>query len=134
MLYRENGSTLLELIMVVAVVGFLVLLLGNIPSAIGLVGKSRHQSVAREIVAKQIEDQRAISYANLSTGTTTIVDSRLSSLPSGAGTILVETCPVTICTLGENAKQVTITVNWKERQTDQSVQLKTLIAEGGLNQ
>ena len=131
---NQSGASLVELIMVFAVVGFLILLLGNLPSAIGLIGKSRYQSIAREIAAKQIEDKRATLYDNLADGTESVIDSRLSILPEGQGTILTEPCDPLICTQDEDAKQLTVTVIWREAGEDRTIRLKTLIAQGGLNQ
>lgn len=130
----QKGTSLVELIMVFAVVGFLILLLGNLPSSIGLIGKSRYQGIAREIVSKQIEDKRVILYANLANGTENITDSRLSILPSGQGTILTSDCSPSVCTQGENAKELTVSLSWKDGPDTKTITLKTIIAEGGLNQ
>jgi hypothetical protein len=133
---NSKGTSLIELILVFGAVGFLILLLGNLPSSIGLIGKSRYQSVAREVAVKQIEDKRVIQFSNLAIGTENIVDSRLNALPSGAGTILVEPCDLSVCSQTEidRAKKLTVTVTWKEGSDNKEVKLKTLIGEGGLNQ
>jgi hypothetical protein len=134
--YYQSGASLMELILVFGAVGFLILLLGNLPSSVGLIGKSRQQSVAREIAVKQIEDKRAIQYANLAEGTENITDSRLSTLPSGNGTIVIEPCDISVCSPSEveSVKQVTVTVSWSDGPDSRQIKLKTLIGEGGLNQ
>lgn len=131
---RKNGFSLVESLLVVVLIGFIILLMSNLPSAIGLIRKSNSLSLAREIAAKQIEDKRAISYVNLVNDNTPIVDSRINSLPAGSGTVTVEDCDSAICTNSELVKMVTVTVNWRENNKDQSLTLKTFIAEGGLNQ
>lgn len=130
----ERGVSLVESILVVAVVGFTIILLANLPNAIGLVNKSRHLSLAREIAAKEIEDRRNISYINLVNDETAITDSRISLLPSGNGQVIVTDCDPLICANLEDIKQVTVTLQWKEGSKDQSVSLKTFIGEGGINQ
>lgn len=130
----QKGTSLVELLMVIVVVASVVLLLANLPNAFILISKSKHLSLARELMAKQIEDKRAISYINLVNGTTTILDTRLGMLPNGSGTVLVEDCNVLICTNAEHVKQVTVTVNWKEGSKNQTINLKTFIGEGGLDQ
>lgn len=130
----ERGVSLIESILVVAVVGFTIILLANLPNAIGLVNKSRHLSLAREIAAKEIEDRRNISYINLVNDETAITDSRISLLPSGNGQVIVTDCDPLICANLEDIKQVTVTLQWKEGSKDQSVSLKTFIGEGGINQ
>ncbi|HBQ51236.1 hypothetical protein A3B42_02880 [Candidatus Daviesbacteria bacterium RIFCSPLOWO2_01_FULL_38_10] len=130
----SRGVTLIELLLVVAVIGVAVFLMANLPNAMGLVNKSRHLSLAKEIAAKEIEDKRNISYINLVPDTTEIIDSRISLLPSGNGQVVVADCDPLICTNLENIKQVAVTVQWKEGSKDQQVSLKTFIGEGGINQ
>lgn len=110
------------------------MLMANLPNAIGLIGRSRHLGLAREIAAKQIEDKRATSYINLVNDTSSVSDPRMALLPTGSGQVLVEDCDLSICTNSENIKQITVTINWMENSKQQSVSLKTLIGEGGLNQ
>lgn len=129
-----SGVTLIETLLVVAVVGTAVFLLANLPNAMGLVNKSRHLSLAREIAAKEIEDKRNISYINLVNDTSSIVDQRISLLPAGIGQTVVEDCDPTICTNGEHIKQVTVTVNWQDNNKAQTLTFKTMVGEGGINQ
>lgn len=131
---REKGFSLIESILVVVVLGSIAVLMANFPNAMGLINKSRNLSSAREIAAKQIEDKRSITYSNLVNDTSAISDSRISMLPLGGGTVVVKDCDESICTQGENIKQITVTVSWREGDKDQSVQLQTFITEGGLNQ
>lgn len=133
-LFGEKGISLVEVLLVVIILGLMVFLLSSFPNAVNLIGRSGHLSLAREIASKQIEDKRSESYQNLASGSTTLSDPRISLLPQGGGTVLIEDCPSTICTQSENVKQMTVTVNWKENNKSESVSLKTLIAEGGLNQ
>lgn len=129
-----RGISLIEVLLAVAVVGTAVFLMANLPNAMGLVNKSRHLSLAREIAAKEIEDRRNISYINLVLDTTEIIDSRISLLPSGNGQVIVTDCDPLICTSLEHVKQVTVTLQWKEGNKNQQISLKTFIGEGGINQ
>lgn len=131
---KESGVSLIESLLVVVVIGSIVFLLANIPNALMLIGKSKHVSLAREIAVKQIEDKRNINYANLVNDNSPIADSRLSLLPSGAGTVVVEDCPPAICASGENIKQVTVSLSWVDNEKLQNISLNTLIGEGGINQ
>lgn len=135
---NERGVSLVESLLIIFTVSFIVLLLANLPNSMSLINKSKHLSLAREIASKQIEDKRAINYANLADGTleiTPAVDSRISSLPNSGGTVVVEPCDeVNICTNAERIKLVTVTVNWTENGKAQKITLKTFIGEGGLNQ
>ncbi len=129
-----RGVSLIETLLVVVLVGAAVFLMANLPNAMGLVNKSRHLSLAREIAVKEIEDKRNISYINLVPDTTEIIDSRISLLPSGNGQVVVTDCDSIICTNEEHVKQVAVTVQWKEGSKNQQVSLKTFIGEGGINQ
>lgn len=133
----QTGVSLIESLMVVAIMAVVVFLMANLPNAMGLINKSKHLSIAREIATKQIEDKRSINYANLVNDTTPItasLDSRINLLPNGSGSIQVENCPVQICTNSEHIKQVAVTINWKDNNKNQTISLKTFIGEGGLNQ
>lgn len=131
---RQIGLSLVELLVVIASVGIMVLLIANIPSSINLVNKSRHQSIAREIASKVIEDTRVVTYANLANGQSAINDARLFTLPSGSGTKDIEDCPAEICTNNEDTKQLTVTINWKEVGKELNYVVKTFISSGGLGQ
>ncbi len=128
-----EGSSLVEVLMVIAAISILIILIASFPNSMNLVSKSQHQSLAREIAAKQIEDLRNLSYVNLVLGETQILDSRVSLLPSGNGKIIVENCDPDICVNDENTKTVTVTVLWKEATKDQKIEINTLISEGGLS-
>lgn len=131
---NEKGASFIEVILVVLTLGFIVILMAALPNALGLIAKSRHVDIAREIAAKQIEDKRAVSFVNLVNGTTTISDSRLSLLPEGIGQVEVLNCDPQICTNSEPIKTIKVTVNWKELSKTQTVSWETFIGEGGLNQ
>ena len=131
---NQKGASLVELLLVVVVISFIVILMANLPNAFVLIGRSRHLSLAREIVTKEIEDKKATEYINLVNGTTPISDPRLSQLPGSTGEVVVEDCSTQICTNMEDVKQLTVTINWTDGGKDQTVSFKTLIGRGGLNQ
>lgn len=122
---------MVEIIVVIAAISFLVILISSLPNSINLINKAKNVSVAREIIQKEMEDQRSLQYINLASGP--VVDTRLKLLPQGAGEVLVEDCSPTICAVGENTKVVTITVTWKDGLKGQLVKVKTMMSEGGLN-
>lgn len=130
---RKKGVSLVELLLIVATVGFLIFLINNIPNSINLVGKAGRQSKALEIAKKQIEDKRATNFINLANGETIVSDPRLAELPAGSGQVTISDCDLTVCPNGENAKQVSVVISWQESQIE-TVQLDTLISAEGLNQ
>lgn len=131
---KTSGFSLIESLLIVVIIGLVVFLIASLPNAMMLIAKSRHLSLAREIAAKQIEDKRTINYSNLVNDDSPIADTRLSLLPQGSGTVEVADCDPSICTQGENIKAVTITVNWQDNNKTQTITLKTMIGEGGINQ
>lgn len=131
---KESGVSLIESLLVVVIIGVLVFLLASIPNSLMLITKSRHLSLVREIAVKQIEDERTINYLNLVDGTSPINDPRLATLLQGSGTVTVQDCDPTICTNEENVKQVTVSLNWIDNNKTQTLTLKTMIGEGGINQ
>lgn len=130
---KTQGVSTIEMLIVIAIVGFLVILIASIPNSIALVGRARHQSMVREIINKEVEDIRDIGYINLANGTQPVNDSRLSSLPQGEGQTIIEDCDVTICTQSEDVKKVTIKISWKEQGKLREESVTTLISDGGLN-
>lgn len=130
----QRGVSLIESLLVVVVIGSIVFLIASLPNSLMLVGTSRHISLAREIALKQIEDKRNINYSNLVNDNSAILDSRLSLLPVGNGTVEVLDCDPSVCSNGEHIKQVTVTVFWKDNDKTQTITLKTMIGEGGINQ
>lgn len=130
----QRGVSLIESLLVIVIIGSIVFLIASLPNSLMLVGKSRHISLAREIAVKQIEDKRNINYSNLVNDNSVITDSRLGLLPMGSGTVEVLDCDPSVCSNGEHTKQVTVTVFWKDNDKTQTIILKTMIGEGGINQ
>lgn len=129
---NSQGFSLVEMIVVVAIAGMIILILGNIPSSLGLIGGSKQEATVNQIINKKIEDLRSQGYDNLANGTTTISDTRLSSLPGSSSQVIIEDCPAGTCNNGELIKKVTIKVSWKASNKDKSIEVKTLISQGGL--
>ena len=130
---KQIGFSLVELVIAVSLVGVIVLIVGNIPNAIRLVTSSESESVVRQVAAKKIEDIRAAGYENLpEQGTTAISDSRLSQLKSPSAFMVVDDCPVNICSSDEAVRQVTLTISWSEDGEPKTYQIVTLIGEDGL--
>lgn len=127
----QKGVSLVETIVVIAATGFLVILIGSLPNSVNLITKAKNVSLAREVIQKEMEDQRSLQYINLASGS--INDPRLKLLPDGSGQVIVEGCSPEVCTAGEEAKVVTMVVTWKEGTKNTGVKFETIIAEGGLN-
>lgn len=128
----QKGFSLIEVMLVVVLVGFMVLIMANLPSALGLIGGSKHESLARDIASKKIEEVRNQGYDNLANGQSAIQDSRLIELIGGSAQSLIEDCPLTVCSNNEQIKKVTVTVSWLEQGQPKSVTIATFVAKGGL--
>ena len=135
----QSGISLIEIVISLMMVGFVILIIANIPQAMRLITSSSHESLAKDIVTKKIEDLRNQGYSLLSDGTTPFngdnpgslgYDSRIDNLPFGAGTIVVSQCPS--CSTSEQIKQVEVRVTWNESGKIKNVDVYTLIAGNGL--
>lgn len=131
---REKGISLVEIILVAAAVIALTLLLGTLPSAMSSVNRSRHSSVAREIVAREIEYLKKQPYVNLLEGVNSFTDPNLSSLTDGNAGYEIKPCSDSICTYGEDMKEVKVSVSWSEAGKINKVEFVTLIYAGGFGQ
>lgn len=129
---KQQGFSLIEMVFVVMIAGFIILLISNLPNSISLIGQGKFASTAKDIASQEIEDARSLGYDNLADGTVPVTDYRLSSLPGGQATRQVDDCPASICKNSELMKQVTATVTWQESGKAKSVQITTLISKGGL--
>lgn len=131
---QQKGVTILELVLVVFTIGFMALLINNLPGAVKSISISKHLSIAKNIADKEVEYLRRQTYGNLTNGAMTFTDLSLSNLPQGSASYTISDCPVSICTQGESVKQAQVTVSWKEEGKVSSVNLYTLISDGGLGQ
>ncbi len=131
-LNKQAGISLIEIILVIVAIGFLVMIIANLPSATAAVTRNRHISLARDIASREIENLRKQGYANLAIGSSSFVDPNLTNLNSGTGTVNIEDCPEQTCTLGELAKIITVQVKWNEQGDNKQVEVTTLISEGGI--
>ncbi|MBI2011558.1 type II secretion system protein [Candidatus Daviesbacteria bacterium] len=134
---NQKGFSLIEMVLVLLIFGLIVLMIVNLPSSIQLIGVSKNSSLAKEIASAKIENLRSSGFENLVTGQTTLVDSRLSKLPSSSGTVIIEDCPVSICTQAEidgniKIKVAKVKVSWRENNANKDLTIDTLISEGGL--
>lgn len=134
MIKFEKGVSLVEIILVVAAVIILALLIASLPQSIASIRKSNNTSLAREIAGKQLDLLRKQPYQNLSNGTNNFSDASLSKLPSPTASFEIDDCPGNICTEGEDAKKIKVNVNWIESGDAKSVELLTIVTEGGLGQ
>lgn len=129
---KKNGFSVIELLLIVLLTGFIVIILADLPSSLGLIGGSHYSSLAKDIASSVMENIRSQTYDNLANGVAQISDIRLSSVPSGSGTTTVTDCPNSICKSGEQIKQVTVQINWTEGKNSKNIKLTTFVANGGL--
>ena len=134
--YKLNpkGFSIVEIIIVVTIIGLLVLLISNLPTVLTVNTDSRNSSIAMEVANKKMDELRRQTYSNLTNGTAQFSDSSLDDINKAAATLNIEDCPVTICTNNEEAKLVTIEIAWNEANGKKTVNLETIIAQGGMGQ
>lgn len=131
---NEKGVSLIELVLVVIAVAVLAILVASLPASITSIRNSGNTSLAKEIASKELDLLRKTQYDSLPNGNNSFSDSKLSGLLSGAASYEIADCPVSVCTSGELAKQVKVTVGWSESGKTKTVELTTLVSKGGLGQ
>jgi prepilin-type N-terminal cleavage/methylation domain-containing protein len=128
----QKGFSLIELLLAIVIIGFIGLLIANLPNSINLITRGKQSSIAKDIGSQIVEDARASGYDNLANGTTTVSDYRLSSLTGGSASREVDDCPASICKKGEQIKQVIATISWQAGTAQERVNVTTLVSKGGL--
>lgn len=131
----QKGFSLVEVLLVIAIIGLTLLLIANIPSSVNLIGNSKFSSLAKEIASAEIERWRSTPYNNLGNNLPDgdpVLDSRVDRLPSGSGAVLIDECPAEICKNNEEAFRLMVSIKWKESGKDQKLEVTTIISEGGL--
>lgn len=129
---KDKGVSLIEVVLVVVLIGLMILVLTNLPQALGLIGGSKHEALARDIASKKIEDIRSLGFDNLGNGSSPILDNQLAQLTGSSAQSLIEDCPVNVCSSNEQVKKVTVTVSWLEQGKLRSATVVTFVAKGGL--
>lgn len=124
----------MEILLTIAGLIFLALLVASLPPAISSITKSRHTSIAKDVALERVEVLRKTVFLNLANGSYDFTSTDLNKLPSPQASYQIDDCLPAICTQGENAKQIKVTVAWQEGPSSQKVELTTLLSEGGLGQ
>lgn len=135
--YNEKAFSITELVLVVAVVGMIIVIFSALPNSIGLIGQSSHESLAKQIAQKKIEDIRSLGYENIcdpqgGVCTESLTDSRLSKIPDSSAQVTISSCLPQVCTNGEAVKQVEVAIGWKDNGNQKSMKVLTMVSEGGL--
>lgn len=131
---KEKGISLIEIILVAAAVIALTLLLGTLPPAMSSINRSRHISMAREIVAREIEYLKKQPYTDLLEGVNLFTDPNLNSLTNGSAGYEIKSCSDLVCTHGEDIKEIKVSVSWSEAGEPNKMELVTLVYAKGVGQ
>lgn len=120
-----RGSTLLEAIIAILVIGFMLVLFSLALQNIPLLRATKNQELALKIVRTEIESLRAGGYDALPTSGT-FTSPYLTSLVGASANL-------TISDFNDETKEVTVTVSWQEPKVSDafSVSLTTLITQTG---
>lgn len=133
-LVRRAGSTMIELLIVAALLGsvagsiYLALVYGE-----SINQRAYHLSRASQIASQEIEIIRSTPYASLTVpynGAFIGSTDPLTDLPSGTANLTTswQNSPT------NTIKKAVVTVNWLEKGSNRQVQYTTLIVESGIGQ
>lgn len=125
----EQGFTIIELLVTIAVVGILVpTLAGFVNSLNRFNDRARDLTLVNSLAENKIESLRSVGYSGINTGTTSFV----SELPVTLGS--PRTATYTVTTPNTGIKQVDLTVTYNDHGSTQTVNYRTYIGELGVGQ
>lgn len=122
----NSGSTIIEVVISLAIISATFVIFQATVNTIFLNRESEHRDLALRIAQTEIDNMRALSFANLPTSTS-FSNPLLSSLPQSQASR-------TITTVNSQTKQVSALVSWREptAKNTSTVNLTTLITQGGI--
>jgi prepilin-type N-terminal cleavage/methylation domain-containing protein len=125
----EQGFTIIELLVTIAVVGIMVPTLAGFVNTLNRFNdRARDLTLVNSLAENKIEGLRSIGYSGISNGTTSFV----SELPTSLGS--PRTATYTVTTPNTGIKQVDLTITFNDHGSTQSVKYRTYIGELGVGQ
>jgi prepilin-type N-terminal cleavage/methylation domain-containing protein len=122
---KNTGFTLIEVLVAIAIVGFVVIMHDLVVRSLVASQFSRNKELALTVASHKLEELRGLGYSSLPVSGS-FADTTLSALPSG-------TASITVSNYNAGVKHVTVTVSWTEQTAGaRSVVLDTLIAQAGV--
>lgn len=122
--HSQKGSSFIEVLVAIFVIGMLIALYGVGITALSLSRAAAHRSLAIQGASQELETLRAGGYVALP-ASGSFSNSQIVLLPSGTGS-------TTVSAYNDATKQVDIEVSWREgAQGTSSVSISTLITQTG---
>ena len=124
-LKKQTGFSLIEVVVTLFIIGVIFVLYQVALNGIFLTRNAKDQEVALRVATHKVEELRSLGYFSLP-ASGAFTDSQLSSL-------LQSSASMAISDYNLKTKQITVTVSWKENNTNvpHSLQLNTLISQDG---
>jgi prepilin-type N-terminal cleavage/methylation domain-containing protein len=125
----ENGFTIIELLIAIAVVAILVpTLIGFVTTLNRFNDRARDMAIVNALVENKVESLRSIGFSGITDGTTSFS----SELPTTIGT--PRTATYTVTTPNPGIRQVDISVSYDDHGIQQATTYRTYIGELGVGQ
>jgi prepilin-type N-terminal cleavage/methylation domain-containing protein len=125
----EQGFTIIELLITIAVVGILVpTLAGFINTLNRFNDRARDLTLVNSLAENKVESLRSIGYSGITAGTTSFDGELPATLGSPRSAIYTVTTPNT------GIKQVDLSISYNDHGTTQTVNYRTFVGELGVGQ
>jgi prepilin-type N-terminal cleavage/methylation domain-containing protein len=125
----EQGFTIIELLITIAVVGILVpTLAGFINTLNRFNDRARDLTLVNSLAENKVESLRSIGYSGITAGTTSFDSELPTTLGSPHSAIYTVTTPNT------GIKQVDLSISYNDHGTTQTVNYRTFVGELGVGQ
>ncbi len=126
---NNNGFTIIELLVAIAVVGILVpTLVGFVSTLNRMNDRARDLSLVNSLAENKIESIRSAGFSSLSNGTTTFTGELPISLGNPKSGTYIVSAP------NAGIKQVDLTITYNDHGSTQTINYRTYVGELGVGQ
>ena len=127
-LSSQSGFTLLEVVISIVLLGLVFLMYQTMLDTVRFTDRARFDDIGLSIATEQMEIYRATDFNLLPDTPVDVVDSDLSQLPEGQGTVTI----TDYGSVDSGIKHILVEIEWDDKGANRIVSLDSLLTDGGV--